>query len=218
MSIGQNIRKLREARGLTQEELARAVGVTRPAVTQWESGWSKPRMGTIEKLATYFGISISELLGEKSTWHPLIPGAQRIVSGGEASMPLVQMPLAGAVHAGEPADEPDADAEVMVPKDVADAHPGGFALHVEGDCMDRVIPDGYDVVVDPSVEPRHRSIVVCRLEETGEVVMRRLAGSRQTMILEADSHSAHDDIVFPADGAPVTLVGVVVWSQKAMRD
>ena len=45
MSIGENIKSLRESRGLTQAQLGDAVGVSDKAVSTWESGKREPRMG-----------------------------------------------------------------------------------------------------------------------------------------------------------------------------
>ena len=84
---------------------------------------------------------------------------------------------------------------------------------VEGDCMDRAIPEGYDVVVDPSCEPRNGSIVVVELED-GRSVMRRWLKGSQTLILAADSHSPHDGIVLRWEDGPARVLGCVVWSQS----
>lgn len=62
MSIGENIRQIRESAGLTQKQLAQIVGVTGKAVSMWEIGTRAPRMGAIQKLADYFGITKSELI------------------------------------------------------------------------------------------------------------------------------------------------------------
>lgn len=62
-TIGENIRIMREALGWSQERLADAVGVTRPCISQWESGFSAPRMGKVEKLAGVFGVPVSKLVG-----------------------------------------------------------------------------------------------------------------------------------------------------------
>lgn len=62
MSIGENIKNLREARGLTQAQLGDAVGVSDKAVSTWESGKREPRMGVVEKLAAFFGVEKSTLL------------------------------------------------------------------------------------------------------------------------------------------------------------
>lgn len=61
--IGKNIRRLRKERGLTQEQLAEAVGVTVGAVSKWESGVSSPDIGMLPELADFFEISVDVLLG-----------------------------------------------------------------------------------------------------------------------------------------------------------
>lgn len=45
MAIRENIIKLREMNQITQEQLAEIAGVSRGAVSQWEGGFSEPRMG-----------------------------------------------------------------------------------------------------------------------------------------------------------------------------
>lgn len=56
------IRTLREERGLTQRELAAAVGVTDKAVSKWESGRGLPDISLIEPLAGALEVSVTELL------------------------------------------------------------------------------------------------------------------------------------------------------------
>lgn len=49
MAIRENIIKLRDKYQITQEQLADIAGVSRGAVSQWEGGFSEPRMGAIQK-------------------------------------------------------------------------------------------------------------------------------------------------------------------------
>ena len=62
MSIGENIRSLRESRGITQAQLGDAVGVSEKAVSAWETGKRVPGIGTVEKLAEFLGVAASALL------------------------------------------------------------------------------------------------------------------------------------------------------------
>jgi transcriptional regulator with XRE-family HTH domain len=56
--MGNRIRALREAEGLTQEELASAMGVTRAAVSMWESGLTQNiRPQHLLLLAKFFGVT-----------------------------------------------------------------------------------------------------------------------------------------------------------------
>lgn len=61
-----NIRKLREAAGLTQADVVRAFGVDAAAVVRWESGATMPRADKLPKLAQLFGCTIDELYGDDS--------------------------------------------------------------------------------------------------------------------------------------------------------
>ena len=64
--IGKFIFTLRKERGLTQEELATKLGITKNAVSKWERGISLMDMSLLNPLCDILGISITELLnGEK---------------------------------------------------------------------------------------------------------------------------------------------------------
>jgi len=63
MSLGQVISAHRRALGVTQEELAAYVGVTKASVSKWETGLSYPDITLLPVLAAYFDISIDALLG-----------------------------------------------------------------------------------------------------------------------------------------------------------
>lgn len=65
MSIGDNIKRLREAHDLTQEQLGEIAGATDKAVSTWEKGKAVPRMGAIQKMADHFGISKSDIIEDK---------------------------------------------------------------------------------------------------------------------------------------------------------
>jgi len=71
MSIKDNIRRLRESRDLTQQELADVLGVNRATIAQWETGTSYPRMGTALQLCEYFAISLNDLADEKPEPRPV---------------------------------------------------------------------------------------------------------------------------------------------------
>ena len=61
-SIGENIKRLREQRGMSQAELARRINKTRAAVSQYESDETKPRMGVVEEMARVFRVPKSAII------------------------------------------------------------------------------------------------------------------------------------------------------------
>ena len=62
-----NIKKKRESRGLTQNQIGKVLKVNRSTVAMWESGKSKPRADLIPKLAAVLGCSIEELFAGAET-------------------------------------------------------------------------------------------------------------------------------------------------------
>lgn len=216
MGLPENIDALLVKYDLTQEALARIAGVTPGSVTGWRKG-SRPRHEAISNLCDYFGISEDDLLSEnyglaaKEHGYVLPKGAIPVYSSGEATVPLLTL---GRVHAGALTDEEEAERRVEVPASICSRHPRAFALVVEGDCMNRVIPEGSHVLVDPDREPQNGSIAVVETEGY-QAVMRRWYRGSSTLMLTADSYEEHEDMVFGMDDGPVRVVGVVVWFQPS---
>lgn len=63
IQIGPNISRLRKEKGITQEELAEYLGVSKPAVSKWESGQSYPDILLLPIIASYFDKTVDDLLG-----------------------------------------------------------------------------------------------------------------------------------------------------------
>ena len=61
--IGKNIKQLRIAQEMTQDQLAERVMVTRQAVSRWETGETQPNTDTLKLLSKEFDVSINTLLG-----------------------------------------------------------------------------------------------------------------------------------------------------------
>ena len=61
--VGGTIQRERRAAGITQEELARHLDVTKAAVSKWEIGQSVPDVALVPRIAAFFGITCDELLG-----------------------------------------------------------------------------------------------------------------------------------------------------------
>lgn len=66
MTVGEKILNMRKARGWSQEELAENVGVSRQAVSRWESGTAKPDADKIIAICDLFGVSADYLLRDIS--------------------------------------------------------------------------------------------------------------------------------------------------------
>lgn len=63
MEFKDRIKKLREERGWTQDDVAKRLDVTRATIAHYETGRKTPREDTLKKLADIFNVSIDYLLG-----------------------------------------------------------------------------------------------------------------------------------------------------------
>ena len=63
MAIGENIKRLRTEKNMSQEQLAEILSVSRQSVSKWETGKSNPDMDKMIQMANLFGVSILELMG-----------------------------------------------------------------------------------------------------------------------------------------------------------
>ena len=66
MEFNEKLQELRKSKGMTQEELAKELYVSRTAVSKWESGRGYPNIESLKEISKYFSVSIDELLsGDK---------------------------------------------------------------------------------------------------------------------------------------------------------
>ena len=63
MELGNHIRNIRKQRGLKQEQLAEAMGVSVASVSKWENGQCAPELLVLIELADFFEVSIDTLVG-----------------------------------------------------------------------------------------------------------------------------------------------------------
>lgn len=64
MKFNENLKYLRKKEGLTQEELAEKLNVSRQSVTKWESGQALPDIEKVKEIAYFFSTSVDSLIGE----------------------------------------------------------------------------------------------------------------------------------------------------------
>ena len=62
MELNEKLQQLRKQKGLTQEDLAQALFVSRTAVSKWESGRGYPNIDSLKAIGKFFGVSVDELL------------------------------------------------------------------------------------------------------------------------------------------------------------
>lgn len=62
MELNEKLQELRKRKGITQDELAKRLYVSRTAISKWESGKGYPSIDSLKAIATFFSITIDELV------------------------------------------------------------------------------------------------------------------------------------------------------------
>lgn len=215
MGIPENIDALLVKFDITQEALARIAGVAPSSVNGWRNG-AVPRKNAIEKMCQALEITRDDIMSDEfglaAKEHGRVPSGAKLPSEPRPAY----APLLGRVHAGD-ACEPDIiDDRIPIPYEVRSAHPDGYFLEVEGNCMSRVYPEGCHIYIDPRQQPRNGSVAVVSIDGA-DYVMRRLYNTGRTIVLSPDSwDDSYEDIVITGgDERTVEYVGTVVWFQPA---
>lgn len=215
MGIPENIDALLVKFDITQEALARIAGVAPSSVNGWRNG-AVPRKNAIEKMCQALEITRDDIMSDEfglaAKEHGRVPSGAKLPSEPRPAY----APLLGRVHAGD-ACEPDIiDDRIPIPYEVRSAHPDGYFLEVEGNCMSRVYHEGCHIYIDPRQQPRNGSVAVVSIDGA-DYVMRRLYNTGRTIVLSPDSwDDSYEDIVITGeDERTVEYVGTVVWFQPA---
>ena len=124
MDMGSIIKQLRQEKGLTQEQLGKIIDVQRSTINKYEKGFVKNmKRSSIQKMADFFGVSPSYLLGISSSKE----------SASEARpIRLKKFPMLGEIACGKPIF---ANEEHETYIDAADDIKADFCLTARGDSM-----------------------------------------------------------------------------------
>ena len=202
MELKDNIRRLREEKGMTQEQLANALGVTRPAVTQWESGWSQPKISTIKEMAELFGVSINAI----------IEGGRQADAIAKGFSPV---PLLGRIAAGDPIPMEEYDDMREAPTKYKADDPNVFLLRIQGNSVNRIIKDGDFALISPKYrEPNpHDLFAVCVDGHDATVKHVRMLENGLELVPDSDDPTYRPQVFDWNEDATdeVTIIGKVVW-------
>lgn len=164
--LGERIRRARVKAGLTQQQLADKLGLTRPTITQWETGATTPHAKKLEELAKALGLPRLEIFGRSDVDRNVRdgPGVARYVpeiswvqAGAWTEVADVQVDLQEVPH--WPCPVPCSER--------------AFCLRVQGDSMAPAFPRGVLIYVDPEVPPMSGRKVVAVCEETGAATFKQ---------------------------------------------
>ena len=182
-----NLREIRKEHGLTQEKLAKIIGLSRSTITMYETGGSEPDFDILKKIADYFNVTTDYLLyGNLSRATNIKP-----------MHALVKLPVLGCIRAGSPIfAEEHIEGYQMVDKKY---EKGYFLLRVDGTSMSPTIPNNAVVIVRQQNTAESGDIVACLVNGDCATLKRFKPLSNGVFLLQADNPSAESYTVSAAD-------------------
>ncbi|HDW2611623.1 TPA: helix-turn-helix domain-containing protein [Escherichia coli] len=183
-TISERIRNRRIDIGLTQQQVAKAIGISRVSVTKWENGSTKPDGENLHLLSKLFSKSPEWILYGKDTYDKvddLRLNHLPYIDNNIARLPVLTWEQAGSWDMSYPVTEiPGIKNWVDVMTKTAE---NSFLLHVEGDAMTNsnglpTIPAGCTVLITPcsnDIRELAGKIVLIQLEGTPNVTLKKVA-------------------------------------------
>ena len=169
--FSKNLRRIMKARQKTQSDLVIELCLNKATVSTWCSGKKMPRMGTIQKLANYFGVNKSDLIEDlEESPDNILP------------IRFKKIPLLGEIAAGEPifADQ-EYGAYVTADEDLN----ADFALRVRGDSMYPKILDGDTVFIRKQATVENGQIAAVIIED--DATLKRVYINEDTITLISEN-------------------------------
>lgn len=140
--------QVRDHAGMTQQQVAAAIGVTTTGYQNWEYGNTPIKATALRELAKLFGCTTDYLLNI-SDIKVAVPSAARM------------LPVFGSISAGTPREAlTQSDVMHETPERLYLEHERSFWLTVSGNSMNRLFPDGSLVLIDPDEEVRNGDVAV----------------------------------------------------------
>lgn len=208
MSVRENVVKSLEAlismEG-SKSSFAKKIGVSRAAVTNWTSGLNAPDIETIAKIATVYSVPLSGILEGK---------LNSPSKGGRTDTPWVEVPLFGSIAAGTPIEMDRVERTFVIPSEIHERYPDAFLLRVEGESMNRRIPNGSYALVNPTKEVIDGNVYAVCVNGYDATIkrVRRLENGFELTPDSTDPTIRPMVYDYGVEGTDtVTVIGEVVW-------
>lgn len=212
MSLGANIKKLRKSTGLTQEDIAKEIGVSKQTVQKYENGIiTNIPSDKIEVIAKLLKTTPAKLMGWEDSESPR---SFNLVSPNVIPLPQTKkVPLLGTIACGEPilAME-NIDKYVEMPESVG----GTFALKCKGDSMINArIFDGDIVYIRAQPDVENGEIAAVLIDN--EATLKRVYKYPSKIVLRPENPLYGDMIYTNEELNQIRILGKAVAFLSAVR-
>ena len=202
-TINERVRFAREAAKLTQCELASRLNMSQSGYAHYEDGSRALKGDTIKQLCEILRVSPSYLLGVTDNPAP------------DSQTGVVSVPVYGSIAAGAPISSFEQDGSYEIPAKIAYKYPKAFLLKVEGESMNRILPNGCLALIDPcsDVEYQGKPYAISVNGDTATIKRVKKLANGFELIPDSDDPTYRIKVYDYGDDSTeeVSVVGKVVW-------
>lgn len=203
--FSNQLKKLRKERGLTQEQLASLLNISKSAISMYENGNREPNFETEELIADFFNVNISVLRGK----NPIIVP--------EGFMPIPKtnkVPRLGVISCGDPINsEENFDGYDDVPEHIV----CDFTLKCEGDSMIGARINDGDLVYIRQQSTIENGQIAAVLVDGTEKLLKRVYISDDSVILQAENPAYPPKVFSKEDMNRISIVGKAVGFTSVIK-
>lgn len=198
------IKELREQKGITQAELAKAMNLSPSTIGMYEQGRREPNMETAAQFARFFNVSLEKIVG--------IPVNIHADTSRAVDQPVAMIPVYGRIVAGEPREAVEEILGYTAIPDKNERAEDFFALKVFGASMQPTFLDGDTVIIrkQPTVDNGQVAVV---LIENEEATVKRVFIAPDGITISADNPAVFRQRFYTNEEIellPVRILGHVV--------
>lgn len=204
--IAANISAIRTDLGLSQEQFAEAIGTSQTTISAWENR-QNPRRSNIEQLLARFPqYTLEDVYGDETGF------AKTLGRSTPTRVPCA--PLFGSIAAGAPIEMIPVTEYVEIPASLLARYPHAFYLRVNGESMNRILPNGSFALIDPAQKELIDGQLYALRINNSEATIKRVRVTLTTVTLVPESFDRHFE---PANFDRVSAhestesIGRVVW-------
>lgn len=205
MDFSTRLKELRVLKELSQDDLAKTLGLAKSSISMYEKGKRKPSFEVLESLADFFNVDMDYLLGktDKTTLIPLPHGST-----------LKKVPMLGYAAAGKPLENLNQDVFYV---DVESKYNVDFCITVSGDSMIGAnIFDGDIIFIKKTSEVANGRIACVQIDRE-KVCLKRFYKNGDMVTLVSEN-PRYPPMVFTKDNCEsLQILGLAVIKQSEIK-